>query len=190
MKTVKMALAAAGCAMALTATPAAADVTWYVTGTFDDGGQLSGYFTVNVYGYLTSYDLLAGPGGLHGTDFDYTPATTYKSNTVSAPFRLNAWDRDPPYKGGLQLVFESAFLTPAARNDLVTNLAGENPSWECRDSWVCPTTAPGQNQTRFLESGRASTSRALVPEPATWALMILGFGTAGAALRRRRTAAA
>jgi hypothetical protein len=27
-----------------------------------------------------------------------------------------------------------------------------------------------------------------VPEPATWALMIMGFGTAGAMLRRRRTA--
>lgn len=29
-----------------------------------------------------------------------------------------------------------------------------------------------------------------VPEPATWALMILGFGSAGAMLRRRRTAVA
>jgi hypothetical protein len=28
-----------------------------------------------------------------------------------------------------------------------------------------------------------------VPEPASWAMMILGFGTAGAALRRRRTVA-
>ena len=29
-----------------------------------------------------------------------------------------------------------------------------------------------------------------VPEPTTWALMILGFGSAGAALRRRRVGAA
>ncbi|PZQ63660.1 MAG: hypothetical protein DI570_08250 [Phenylobacterium zucineum] len=29
---------------------------------------------------------------------------------------------------------------------------------------------------------------AIVPEPATWALMIAGFGMAGATLRRRRTA--
>lgn len=36
----------------------------------------------------------------------------------------------------------------------------------------------------------ASFSTAGVPEPATWALMIGGFGLAGAALRRRRTVAA
>jgi hypothetical protein len=35
-----------------------------------------------------------------------------------------------------------------------------------------------------------SGTAAVVPEPATWALMILGFGSAGATLRRRRGAAA
>ena len=34
------------------------------------------------------------------------------------------------------------------------------------------------------------TAKAAVPEPATWALMIAGFGLAGAALRRRAPAAA
>jgi hypothetical protein len=34
------------------------------------------------------------------------------------------------------------------------------------------------------------SSRGLVPEPATWALMIAGFGMAGATLRRRRALAA
>jgi hypothetical protein len=36
----------------------------------------------------------------------------------------------------------------------------------------------------------ADVLAALVPEPATWAMMILGFGTAGALLRRRRDALA
>jgi hypothetical protein len=48
-----------------------------------------------------------------------------------------------------------------------------------------------KNQT--LSSFRAASSATFdiaVPEPASWALMIVGFGGAGAALRRRRTLAA
>lgn len=37
-------------------------------------------------------------------------------------------------------------------------------------------------------SGGISLSIAAVPEPATWAMMIIGFGTIGFAARRRRTA--
>lgn len=44
------------------------------------------------------------------------------------------------------------------------------------------TDGIAQDQVRF--------GFATVPEPATWALMIGGFGLAGASLRRRRTAAA
>lgn len=33
------------------------------------------------------------------------------------------------------------------------------------------------------------TGAGAVPEPATWGMMIMGFGLAGATLRRRRTAA-
>ena len=36
-------------------------------------------------------------------------------------------------------------------------------------------------------SGTATFARAAVPEPASWALMIGGFGLIGAAMRRRRT---
>ena len=42
----------------------------------------------------------------------------------------------------------------------------------------------------MLVSGLTGTASAGgVPEPASWALMIAGFGLAGAQLRRRRTAA-
>lgn len=43
----------------------------------------------------------------------------------------------------------------------------------------------------FLNAGVDNVSvSGVVPEPATWAMMIMGFGLAGATLRRRRTAAA
>jgi PEP-CTERM motif len=43
-------------------------------------------------------------------------------------------------------------------------------------------------QSQFLGNGTVTLSvLAGVPEPATWGMMILGFGMAGAAMRRRRT---
>lgn len=49
------------------------------------------------------------------------------------------------------------------------------------------TTVAGGNAL-FLTNGlRAFTSFEVVPEPASWALMIAGFGLAGAAIRRRPT---
>ena len=38
-------------------------------------------------------------------------------------------------------------------------------------------------------SGNLNLSTVAVPEPATWGMMILGFGLAGGALRRSRTLA-
>ena len=54
---------------------------------------------------------------------------------------------------------------------------GIGPSRATNDSF-------GIDDLRFADSGGG------VPEPATWGLMILGFGAAGAALRRRRMATA
>ena len=42
----------------------------------------------------------------------------------------------------------------------------------------------------LLASGTATGDLPAVPEPATWALMILGFGGAGAMIRRRKVAVA
>lgn len=47
-------------------------------------------------------------------------------------------------------------------------------------------SAPGSNAFVADFAPGATTFHAQVPEPATWALMILGFGAAGAALRRGR----
>lgn len=54
-------------------------------------------------------------------------------------------------------------------------------------------TAPGEEITRLLfETGQNSFeidnfAGSVVPEPATWAMMITGFGLAGVAIRRRRS---
>lgn len=56
------------------------------------------------------------------------------------------------------------------------------------------TSQFGSNQSyhEYFSSGLVDTvdvaAPAAVPEPATWGMMVLGFGLAGAAVRRRRTA--
>ena len=52
----------------------------------------------------------------------------------------------------------------------------------------CPQADPGSYPSCAI--GEVAFRTAGVPEPTTWALMIGGFGLAGAALRRRRTVAA
>ena len=61
---------------------AKADVTWVVNGTFDDGGPVSGHFSIDAYGFLDSnFNLLTTAGGtLPG--FDYTAADSYYSNGI------------------------------------------------------------------------------------------------------------
>ena len=52
------------------------------------------------------------------------------------------------------------------------------------------TMPPGEGSLTFLEGGRGTLSgTGGVPEPASWALMIMGFGGLGAAMRRRRSLA-
>jgi hypothetical protein len=71
---------------------------------------------------------------------------------------------------------------------------GENyvqTNWSAAGRWNdAPAGAIGVTATPyyFIEYGGLSTGGG-IPEPGTWALMILGFGGAGATLRRRRTAA-
>ena len=53
-------------------------------------------------------------------------------------------------------------------------------------TFVTPLSAPRYSWSANWDNTLSSTT----PEPATWALMISGFGLAGMALRRRRAAAA
>jgi hypothetical protein len=181
---VKRLAPAAACAVALMGaaalpTAANADVTWFVSGDFDDGGTLSGWFTVNVYGYLSNFDLKTTAGTAANSDgallpgFEYTPENSYYSTGVVAPFYIDA---QPQWQSDLHLNFANTLSHPSYN---VIN--GGSQSFECNGSYSCFLTV--DTKTRYLTSGFAQ-----VPEPATWGLMILGFGAAGAMLRRARSA--
>ncbi len=173
----KQLLAVAGCAAALTAatvpTAASADVVWTVNGTFDDGGTVSGFFDIDVYGYVDGFNLQTA-GGSTDAGFDYDPSDSYFSNGT---FYVDA---QPGYQSDLHLEFADNLTVASADNAIQGGEGG--PSWECQNSYSCYLPADGS--IRYIATGFASAGG--VPEPAAWALMILGFGGVGAMLRNRR----
>jgi hypothetical protein len=171
-------------ALALGATAASA-TTWVVTGTFDDGTTLAGKFTVNVYGYVSGspYDLTTQddlPNGFTGNHYVNPPPGLVAPNGPGpggnqVQFFANGPDYYTAYTNILQLTFENPLTTPSLNNPLIGI-----ESWECEGSFNCPDGAP-PDPTRYL-TGFASA----VPEPTTWALMLVGFGGLGYVLRRSR----
>src|ERR1700744_1833699 len=81
-------------------------------------------------------------------------------------------DFQPLYQNDLRLQFTNDLSVPGGINPIVIG-----PSYECVNSWNCGTLQDGP--TRYLVSGSASARivpDGSVPEPAAWALMIVGFG--------------
>ena len=132
------AVVAAGSALSLSAPAHAVSLadTWYVTGTFNDGGTLSGYFTIDVYGYLSSPTGLTTTVGIHPTPYlagnTYTLPPASDFILPSSPPASGVNFSEPSYIYNLQLEFQNALIGPPGTVDLL-NL---NPtlSYECYTS--------------------------------------------------------
>lgn len=139
--------------------------------TFDDGTSVTGYFILNQYDQLASWDLTTVTGTVPG--FEYTPSTTLLSGgCVTSPCFI--FGRAPIYFGSLQLAFMNPL--PSSGTDPFDLLN----SWETY-SWGSPGTP-----VRYLLSGDVVAS---IPEPASWAMMVIGFAGLGfAGYRKVRSA--
>lgn len=85
--------------------------------------------------------------------------------------------------GGPAVSFDLSSLGTITRNGDQLGLTGSgffNFTGLQRTAGIFSLTAQGNNVTSF------SASVAAVPEPATWAMMLMGFGMVGAAMRYRR----
>ena len=172
----KIALAtAAVLVVVFAAAVARADVVWTINNaTFDDGTTLHGTFTIDQYGYLLNNFSFTteAKGGFES--FTYNASDSYYSNGT---FYVDA---QPQYQQDLHLVFTSSLLAPSAYNAIV----GGGPSYECQGpSWGCENSPPTGGITRYIDGGFASA----VPEPSTWAMMILGFLGVGFVSYRRKS---
>jgi hypothetical protein len=137
--------------------------------TLSDGGTLSGVFSIDTYGFIGSLDLQSTAG----TDLG---ATTYdgdrggnSSISIDPSRTAITVNFDSQYDNTLYLQFQSP-LTAGSADDAIVS------GFECFGSYSCDTAA----NTRTVTGGFASA-----PEPAAWALMIVGLGCVGGGLRHR-----
>lgn len=111
-------------------------------------------------------------GDLVPTNTSYTPILELGS---SAGYGWETWYSD--YAGG-PVDYDSSF-TPGSMSSQFVLRPGDG---------LYGNTYQGGTFVGVWDF--ANSSVAMVPEPATWAMMIMGFGLAGAALRRRQALAA
>ncbi len=170
--------------MGLTGAAGAAVINWTLSnGTFDDGGTFSGTFSVDtVTDWITAWNITTTAG---------TSATTVFTTGVAYPggsgFDL-AFDTFPG------ATFVSGFVPVSAGFNL-TNLLISSPGtvdhlagYEAISGFTPFGFIP--LGSRDITDGQAVGVLAAAPEPASWTLMIVGVGLAGASLRRRRAAIA
>jgi hypothetical protein len=152
---------------------AKADVHWVINdAVFNDGTTLTGDFFINVYGYLDGYDLTTVSKDPF-VGFNYTPSDSYFANGA---FYIDA---QPGYQGDLHITFADNLSVGVFNNPIIGGSPG--PSYECQGSYSCYVPLGGD--VRYIASGVATA----VPEPATWAVMLLGFvGLGVVALRRTK----
>jgi hypothetical protein len=134
-------------------------------GLFSDGGAWSGWFDINTSTFaIPAWDLTTTSGSVdHGE--------TYKNGDPSqaAGFIAGA----PVFVHSPGAIFDGVRLLSFGPNTI--------------DAEEADTPCPNGICLRF---GSASYTIGVAPEPASWALLIVGFALAGAALRRRPVPAA
>jgi hypothetical protein len=163
-------------AASASAIPAKATTTlaWTLSGvTFDDGGTATGTFTTDsTNGNLVSYDLFTTAGLSLGA-FHYDATTSEKNgDNFFTPNSFLISDTN-----GARYI-DLAFVNPLTSGGVDALVIGQN-SFELINFGAI----------RNVTAGFATTSvTASVPEPLSWALMVVGFGLVGVAARRRTTA--
>lgn len=144
---------------------------------------------VSIFGATTAFTLINTLWGASGT---FQTVTFNATGGLSASFGLagNIDVRD---------YFQNTF-TNSINGTTTEQVFNVGPRRLDRQTFVLPTSFAGETLTSvvFTDTGAFGTSRlaltaltidsasAAVPEPASWAMLIAGFGLVGATLRRRR----
>lgn len=127
---------------------------------------------------------------------DYGAAVFFSAPTAGAYYVHAVFDGIESLNSGVGIAIFSSITSPTAvitPNTVPVGATFDGVFVLAENQFVGFYFGPGQQAYHDLTSFSFQVSDSpvdAVPEPATWALMLLGFGSLGAALRRRRTVAA
>ncbi|HKO20262.1 MAG TPA: PEPxxWA-CTERM sorting domain-containing protein [Acidobacteriaceae bacterium] len=183
------------------ATPASAatlvadGITYNLTLNSITNGGLTGNFTLGISGINTASDTEGGRTGINAIAFN-DPATGDAVSGILSGFTFSAGsglNSSGCSGSGNFFCFDNSSIPPTPSTllgsslSLVFSVTSNNAgSWtnyinpDFKIDWV------GSRNNYDLVSQNIPVNRTDVPEPATWAMMLLGFGGIGMAMRRRR----
>lgn len=152
--------------------------------------------TITVDGSSMVYTGPASNDGGVTTTIGYTEANLAKPTFTEWLTLTNTLDG--LYSISLSTSSAPVNFTSAILSDGVTNYAlslvgtqGPNEFWGLDTTFLTAgtytLTINGTNSNTGSLGGSITITEASVPEPATWAMMLIGFGAIGWQLRRRRT---
>jgi hypothetical protein len=198
-------VASALVALAAFATPAAAAiVTFDATATPALG--VTGDGTTYSEAGLTFVSSVGGPGNLHelnhwgeGDAYNADPggATLFQrfigsfltiTRTGGGAFFLAGFDVADVYNNGSAGPIVYSWVDGGGAHEGFFNLDADVGLQTLNLNLSGVTSFTLQQSAPYLQIDNVAFETAAVPEPRAWALMILGFGAAGAALRRRPSA--
>ena len=125
-----------------------------------------------------SFDFSIG-GVTAGNDFDASGALIFLTNLLTS----QTVSYNPLFVGNDNFTTASGDIQNSARLTFGF-LSGLNFNPNIDNTYRIDLTAGGNTVTSFAQIGAGAV--AAVPEPATWAMMLIGFGAMGVSLRRRR----